>query len=290
MYDNKYEHKTVEEYLNLKVRMKNNFNIKKEKKNNRIKYPINLKLEKFVEKIVSLDSINTYGFFNYQFLYEILDEECLPLEYKQLNCRVDETGKMVFYYKNEQILKFVKLLKAAYLNRKIYREFIVIPDVYNMLNNLYDNNIFFFDFLDIEGLSLKEKDLVEILNLLGLLDDEYKDHFYLLSGCSLMVYGLREEIRDVDMVVDIKAFEMLSSKFDVIHVKDNKYRIGNLIEIFLEKRKDFKCQIYRDVLVEDLKTILKFKKICAGKKREFTKSRKDLADISSIQEYMKFHQ
>lgn len=288
MYNEMTGHKTVYEYLQLKVKMKNNFNIKKKKKKGIVEYPINHKLEKFIQRIVSVESIKTYGFFNYQFLYEILENQSLPLEYKTLNCRIED-GKMVFYYTNEQILNFVKLLKAAYLNSRIFREFIVIPDVYYMLINLYDNNIFFHDFINVEGLSLKCKDVINILDILGLKSPEYLDDYYLLSGCSLMMYGLREEVGDIDLVVNKKAFDMLNKKFNVEHIKENKYRIGNIIEIFLKEESKFECKRCGELLVEDLGVILNHKKKRVGFCSDMAKVRKDTADIENIRQYLKVH-
>lgn len=243
----------------------------------------------FAKKLIDNSLINAFD-------YNVINSVNLTLKYNKLSIDMlkvkIENDKLVYYYSNKAVIYFIKMLYAASTKRETFYEFLNVPDVSNVLKNLYHSDIFFYDtnYLNLEGLSLKLQNVIEILKSIGLMEAEFRQEYYLLSGCSLLMYELRETTSDIDLCVSKKVFEMLNSKFSLQYCGKNKYRIGNLIEFFVNDKEDFKCKLKNGFLVEDLKVILEFKQIRKERLLENKKLRKDMTDIYMIDKYLAYHQ
>lgn len=106
------------------------------------------------------------------------------------------------------------------------------------------------------------------------------DYYLLSSGC-LMLYGMREEIGDIDLCISEELFESIKNKYDLTEDKKNQcnfYKVNDYLEVVVNKKEDLKYDIKDGFPVEKLTTILDFKL-----KRN---AEKDQKDIKSIQEYI----
>lgn len=278
------KHYTVFEFIE---KVENNINVYDETKSKQDK--IDSEMFQFAKKLIDNSFINGFD-------YNVIRSVELTLKYNKLSinmlkCKF-ENGKATYYYLNDSIIYFIKMLYAVSTKRNTFYEFLKVPDVYDTLKNLYYSDIFFYEtkYLNIEGLSLKTENVIEILEFLGLMDSEYRQEFYLLSGCSLLIYELREEVSDIDLCVSKKAFKMLNSKFSLQYCGRNKYRIGNLIEIFVSNKEDFKCKFKNGFLVENLSVILDFKLRRKGCLLGTKKGRKNMSDIYIISNYLTYHE
>lgn len=109
--------------------------------------------------------------------------------------------------------------------------------------------------------------------------------FYILGGGALLLYGVREETKDIDLCVSNKLFNILKSEGRIDLSSKNECGFYKLIdnpevEIVPCNKKDFKCIKLGDLYVEDINEILKYKK-----KRNLPK---DKEDISKIKLFLKF--
>ena len=101
----------------------------------------------------------------------------------------------------------------------------------------------------------------QLLNLLEELNLP-KDEYYVLSGASLVIRGIREQAGDLDLCISRELFEQIKDKYDLTEDKKNE------------------CGFYHiSDSLEDLNTILDFK-IKRNKP-------KDQVDIERIKEYLK---
>ena len=122
---------------------------------------------------------------------------------------------------------------------------------------------------------------IELLNLLEELDFP-KDEYYVLSGASLVLRGIREEANDLDLCISEELFNQIKDKFNLIQEKKNEcgfYKINDNLEIVVDKKDDFKMEIGENYNLEDLQTILDFKI-----KRNKPKDQKDIENIKKYLE------
>lgn len=121
---------------------------------------------------------------------------------------------------------------------------------------------------------------IELLNLLEKLNFP-KDEYYVLSGASLVLRGIREEANDLDLCISEELFHQIKDKFNLTEEKKNEYgfyKINDNLEIVVDKKEDFKMEIGEKYNLEDLQTILAFKI-----KRN---NPKDKSDIEKIVKYL----
>ena len=117
---------------------------------------------------------------------------------------------------------------------------------------------------------------IELLNLLEELNFP-KDEYYVLSGASLVLRGIREEANDLDLCISEELFNQIKDKFNLTDERKNEcgfYKINNNLEIVVDKKEDFKMEIGEKYNLEDLQTILDFKI-----KRNKPKDQKDIENI-----------
>ena len=99
--------------------------------------------------------------------------------------------------------------------------------------------------------------------------------FILLSGCSLVMRGLRDETDDIDICVS----EALAKELKVYDRKPDEhgiYHLPNKIDVIVGMQR-VNCEIVDDYLCERLEDVLKFKE-----RRNLSKDRRD---IELIEEY-----
>ena len=117
---------------------------------------------------------------------------------------------------------------------------------------------------------------IELLNLLEELNFP-KDEYYVLSGASLVLRGIREAANDLDLCISEELFNQIKDKFNLTEEKKNEcgfYKINDNLEIVVDKKEDFKIEIGEKYNLEDLQTILDFKI-----KRNKPKDQKDIENI-----------
>lgn len=122
---------------------------------------------------------------------------------------------------------------------------------------------------------------IELLNLLKELNFP-KDEYYVLSGASLVLRGIREEAGDLDLCISEELFETIKEKYNLTEDKKNDcgfYRINDDLELVVNKKENFKMQIGNEYNLEDLNTILDFKI-----KRNAPKDQKDIENIKKYLE------
>ena len=108
-----------------------------------------------------------------------------------------------------------------------------------------------------------------------------KDEFYVLSGASLVVRGIREICSDLDLCISEELYEKIKDKYELTDDKKNEcnfYHISNELEIVVDKKEKFNWEICEPYNLEDLNTILEYKV-----KRN---KPKDQADIKNIKAYL----
>lgn len=121
---------------------------------------------------------------------------------------------------------------------------------------------------------------IELLNLLKELNFP-KDEYYVLSGASLVLKGIKEEANDLDLCISAELFNQIKDKFNLTDERKNEcgfYKINDNLEIVVDKKEDFKMEIGEKYNLEDLQTILDFKL-----KRN---KPKDKDDIENIKKYL----
>lgn len=122
---------------------------------------------------------------------------------------------------------------------------------------------------------------IELLNLLEELDFP-KDEYYVLSGASLVLRGIKEEANDLDLCISEELFIQIKNKFNLTDERKNEcgfYKINDNLEIVVDKKEDFKMEIGEKYNLEDLQTILDFKL-----KRNKPKDQKDIENIKKYLE------
>ena len=122
---------------------------------------------------------------------------------------------------------------------------------------------------------------VELLNLLEKLNFP-KDEYYVLSGASLVLRGIREEASDLDLCISEELFNQIEDKYELTDDKKNEcgfYKIHDNLEVVVNKKEKFKMEEGEKYNLEDLKTILDFKI-----KRNKPKDQKDIENIKKYLE------
>lgn len=120
----------------------------------------------------------------------------------------------------------------------------------------------------------------ELLNLLEELNFP-KDEYYVLSGASLVLRGIKEEANDLDLCISEELFEQIKEKYNLTNDIKNEsgfYKINDKLEIVVDKKEDFKMEVGKKYNLENLQTILAFKL-----KRNLLK---DTEDIKNIKIYL----
>ncbi len=121
----------------------------------------------------------------------------------------------------------------------------------------------------------------QILKLLSKLNFP-KDEYYVLSGASMVIRGIRKQAKDLDLCISKELFKKIKDKYSLSEDKKNEYgfyHISDLIEVVVNNKEDFNMEVCNPYNLEDLNTILKFKT-----KRN---TQKDQIDIEKIKEYLK---
>ena len=120
----------------------------------------------------------------------------------------------------------------------------------------------------------------ELLNLVQKLNFP-KDEFYILSGGSLLIRGIREKTNDLDLCISEELFEQIKDKYNLTDDKKNEYgfyKLDDMVEIVVEPKSKFNIEECEPFNLEDLNTILAFK--------EKVNRPKDQIDIQKIKEYL----
>ena len=108
-----------------------------------------------------------------------------------------------------------------------------------------------------------------------------KDEFYVLSGASLVIRGIRETCSDLDLCISEELYEKIKDKYELTDDKKNEcnfYHISDELEVVVDKKEKFNWEICEPYNLENLNTILEFK-IKRNKP-------KDQADIENIKAYL----
>ena len=85
---------------------------------------------------------------------------------------------------------------------------------------------------------------IELLNLLKELNFP-KDEYYVLSGASLVLRGIRKEANDLDLCISEELFNQIKDKFNLTEEKKNEcgfYKINDKLEFVVDKKEDFKIE------------------------------------------------
>ena len=86
---------------------------------------------------------------------------------------------------------------------------------------------------------MNKNDVLKILKELDFPTDE----FYLLSGGSLVLRGIRDVCSDVDLCISTELFEQIKDKYHLTDDKKNDfgfYRLSDNIEVVVNDKDDFK--------------------------------------------------
>ena len=125
---------------------------------------------------------------------------------------------------------------------------------------------------------MNREQLLDLLKELNLPKDEY----YVLSGASLVIRGIREQAGDLDLCISRDLFEQIKDKYNLTEDKKNEcgfYHINDSLEVVVNEKENFNMEVCEPYNLEDLNTILEFK-IKRNKP-------KDQVDIERIQKYLK---
>ncbi len=124
---------------------------------------------------------------------------------------------------------------------------------------------------------MNKEQLLDLLRELNLPKDEY----YVLSGASLVIRGIREQAGDLDLCISRELFEQIKDKYNLTDDKKNEcgfYHISDSLEVVVDEKEKFNMEICEPYNLEDLNTILEFK-IKRNKP-------KDQIDIERINKYL----
>lgn len=127
---------------------------------------------------------------------------------------------------------------------------------------------------------MNKKQLINKLNELNFPNGDY----YLLSSGTLMLYGLREEIEDIDLCISDELFKSIKDKYNLTENQKNEcgfYKVNEYLEIVVNSKEKLEYDIKDGIPVEKLTTILDFK---LKRNKE-----KDQKDIINIQNYLVLH-
>lgn len=244
---------------------------------------IDSRIEKFALNLINSEQIKTRNLYDWQEFENELYSGQIPKCRKKF---VIINDKMYMKYSNDTVLEFINYIRQIIHSKEDFRDFFRIPEVYNIFVNLYHSDIFFYDYINVKGMPLNRKDVISILNILGLLN-KYKEEFYLNDDCALLFYGIKNDVSFLDITVSPDILEVLKSKFKVEKILDNKYAIGNIIEISVKEKRNFTA-IKKDViLLESLNTIKQRRCEQVGVCSDRYKSKRILTEIEKIKNCMR---
>lgn len=125
---------------------------------------------------------------------------------------------------------------------------------------------------------MNKEELIKLIESLNLPKDEY----YILSSGVLVLYGLREKAGDLDLCISKELFTMLKEKYNIREEDKNEcefYELNEQVEVIVNDKKDFERHFKDGYPVQNLESLLKFKKKLNRPK--------DQNDIIKIEEYLK---
>ena len=125
---------------------------------------------------------------------------------------------------------------------------------------------------------MNKEQLLDLLKELNLPKNEY----YVLSGASLVIRGIRERASDLDLCISSELFKQIKDKYNLTEDKKNEYgfyHINDFLEVVVNEKERFNMEVCELYNLEDLNTVLEFKM-----KRN---KPKDRADIEKIQKYLR---
>lgn len=128
---------------------------------------------------------------------------------------------------------------------------------------------------------IKTMNKEEVIKRLGELNFP-KDEYYVLSGASLVLRGIREKCSDIDLCISEELFDKVRDRLGMTPDKINTcnfYHLSDSLEIVVDKKSRFNMNKGNDFNLEDLKTILAFK--------ESRNLPKDQQDIINIKNYLR---
>ena len=125
---------------------------------------------------------------------------------------------------------------------------------------------------------MNKDEVIKQLRILNLPKEEY----YVLSGASLVLRGIREKCSDIDLCISEELFNKEKNNLGMTPDKLNEcgfYQLSDTLEIIVDKKSLFNMEVGEEFNYENINTILDFKK-----SRNLPK---DKSDIINIQKYLK---
>lgn len=120
----------------------------------------------------------------------------------------------------------------------------------------------------------------QLLNLVDSLELPKEEYYILSSGCMLL-YGLRDKAKDLDLCVSTELFKQMVIKFNIDLSSKNEcgfYRLNDLVEVVVNDKENFYRDFKDGYPVESLQSILEYKLN--------RNAPKDIDDIAKIKNYL----
>ena len=108
-----------------------------------------------------------------------------------------------------------------------------------------------------------------------------KDEYYVLSGASLVLRGIREKCSDIDLCISEELFADIKDRLKMTPDKINScnfYHLSDFLEMVVDKKSRFNMEKGDEFNLENINTILAFK--------ESRNLPKDQQDIANIKKYL----
>ena len=108
-----------------------------------------------------------------------------------------------------------------------------------------------------------------------------KDEYYVLSGASLVLRGIRKKCSAIDLCISEELFADVKDRLKMTPDKINScnfYHLSDSLEIVVDKKSRFNMEKDYEFNLEDINTILAFK--------ESRNLPKDQQDIVNIKKYL----
>ncbi len=124
---------------------------------------------------------------------------------------------------------------------------------------------------------MNKEELLKLLESFNFPREEY----YVLGGSCLVIYGIRNITRDLDLCVSYELFNVIKQKYNLKDDDKNEsgfYKISDLVEIVPNEKKDFNMQCFEGYQLEDLYQMYMYKQ-----KRNKTK---DIMDLENIRNFI----
>lgn len=109
-----------------------------------------------------------------------------------------------------------------------------------------------------------------------------KDEYYVLSGASLVLRGIREKCSDIDLCISEELFANVKDKLKLTPDKINScnfYHLNDSLEIIVNEKAHFNMEEGEEFNLENINTILAFKE-----SRNLPKDQKDIININKYLE------